>query len=162
MTDVSALFTPVRLGNLELPNRIAMAPMTRRRSPDYTPGPDVAAYYARRARAGVGLIITEGTTVDHSVATISDSIPAFHGHALEGWKQVLAEVHAAGGKIMPQLWHLGMARDAAFAPNPDKPSVGPSGLVQPGERKSEPMTEQEIADVVDAFARGAADAKALG
>ncbi|MCK9542604.1 MAG: NADH:flavin oxidoreductase [Novosphingobium sp.] len=162
MTDLSPLFTPFRLGNLDLPNRIVMAPMTRMQSPDQTPGPDVAAYYARRARAGVGLIITEGTTIAHPVASASAQIPAFHGHALEGWKGVLAEVHAAGGKIMPQLWHLGMARIAASSPAPSLPSMGPSGLAGPGKRYSPPMTEEDIQDIIAAFAQGAADAQALG
>ncbi|MBV9841942.1 MAG: NADH:flavin oxidoreductase [Sphingomonadaceae bacterium] len=162
MTDLSSLFTPFKLGNLELPNRIVMAPMTRCQSPDYTPGPDVAAYYARRAKGGTGLIITEGTTVDHPVATANDTIPAFHGRALEGWKAVLAEVHAAGGLIMPQLWHLGMARNPATSPDPSLPSAGPSGLVSPGKRMTEPMRDEDIQDVVDAFARAAADAQTLG
>jgi 2,4-dienoyl-CoA reductase-like NADH-dependent reductase (Old Yellow Enzyme family) len=162
MIDVSPLFAPFKLGNIELPNRIVMAPMTRQRSPNYTPGADVAEYYARRARGGVGLIITEGTTIDHPAASPSDRIPAFHGAALQGWKDVVEKVHAAGGLIMPQLWHLGMARIAATSHDPSVASIGPSGLVRPGKRISPPMTEEHIQDVIDAFARGAADAVALG
>jgi len=162
MIDVSPLFTSFDLGGLALPNRIVMAPMTRSRSPRFTPGPDVAAYYRRRAAGGVGLIITEGTTVDHPSASPMATIPAFHGGALEGWRTVVDEVHAAGGRIMPQLWHLGMARNAPTSPVPEQPSLGPSGLYKPGHQASDPMTDEEIQDVVDAFARGARDALALG
>jgi 2,4-dienoyl-CoA reductase-like NADH-dependent reductase (Old Yellow Enzyme family) len=162
MIDVSPLFSPFKLDGLELPNRIVMAPMTRSFSPNLTPGPDVAAYYRRRAAGGVGLIITEGTTVGHPSASPRDTVPAFHGPALEGWRNVIKEVHAAGGKMMPQLWHLGMARDPAMSPFPDQPSLGPSGLAGPGKKISEPMTDEEIQDVVNAFAKGAADARALG
>ncbi|WP_440986323.1 oxidoreductase, partial [Streptomyces acidiscabies] len=64
-TDTSALFRPFSIGSLNLPNRIVMSPMTRDFSPGGVPGPDVAAYYARRAQGGVGLIVTEGTVVGH-------------------------------------------------------------------------------------------------
>jgi 2,4-dienoyl-CoA reductase-like NADH-dependent reductase (Old Yellow Enzyme family) len=162
MTDLSPLFTPAAIGDLVLPNRIVMAPMTRRKSPSSTPGPDVAAYYARRAAGGVGLIMSEGTTIDHPAASPDGAIPAFHGTALEGWKGVLDAVHAAGGAMMPQLWHLGAVRDAETSPYPDVPSAGPSGLAAPGKKVAEPMTERDIADVIAAFASAAFDAKRLG
>ena len=64
------------------------------------------SYYARRASAGVGLIVTEGTYVGHDSAGQSDDIPRFHGEKqLAGWKKVVDAVHAAGGTIAPQLWH---------------------------------------------------------
>jgi 2,4-dienoyl-CoA reductase-like NADH-dependent reductase (Old Yellow Enzyme family) len=138
MTDLSPLFTPAAIGELVLPNRIVMAPMTRRKSPGFTPGPDVAAYYARRAAGGVGLIMSEGTTIDHPAASPDSAIPAFHGTALEGWKGVLEAVHAAGGTMMPQLWHLGTMRDAETSPYPNVPSAGPSGLAAPARRSPTP------------------------
>ena len=159
----NALFKPYSHGNLSLTNRIVMAPMTRQFSPNGVPTPDVAAYYKRRAQGGTGLIITEGTTVNDNVATMDANIPQFHGEqALSGWKTVVDEVHSVGGKIMPQLWHVGMARVAEKAPFPDLPSAGPSGLFKPGKRGAEPMTVQHIESVIAAFAQAAADAKSIG
>ena len=161
--SVAPLFEPFVLNGLRLPNRVVMAPMTRSKSPGGIPGPDVAAYYRRRAEAECGLIVTEGTTVNSPVATGDPNVPQFWGEeALKGWKRVVEEVHGAGGKIMPQLWHVGMTRNPAKATNPDLPSHGPSGLVKPGKALSEPMTKKEIKETIDAFARAAADARAIG
>src|SRR5690606_26971004 len=95
--DVVALrlFEPVRLGTLDLANRIAMAPMSRYLCPDGIPHEGVAAYYARRAAAGVGLIVTEGTYVGHPSAASYEGVPHFYGEALEGWARVVDAVHAA-------------------------------------------------------------------
>ncbi|MET0293930.1 MAG: NADH:flavin oxidoreductase, partial [Phenylobacterium sp.] len=160
--DVAPLFTPFALGSLKLPNRIVMAPMTRSRSPDMFPGEDVAAYYARRAAGGVGLILTEGTTIDDPAASPFSTIPVFHGKALEGWARVREAVHAAGGRIMPQLWHLGITRRAEHSPSPDEPSISPSGLLRPDQKVGEPMTEARIGQIIEAFAQGARDALRLG
>lgn len=163
-TDVEVLFRPGKIGDLALPNRIVMAPMTRELSPNGVPGEDVAAYYRRRAEGGVGLIVTEGTTVDHPVANMNPAgIPNFHGaDALAGWQRVAEEVHAAGGKIMPQLWHVGMMRNPQKTNTPELPSVGPSGILKPGKQVGEPLTENEIADLIAAFAQAAADAQRIG
>lgn len=159
----ASLFSRFACNSLELSNRIVMAPMTRQFSPNGIPTADVAAYYKRRAQGGTGLIITEGTTVNDAVATMDANIPQFHGkEALSGWEKVVGEVHAAGGKIMPQLWHVGMARVAEKAPHPELPSAGPSGLFKPGKKGAEPMTQQHIESVIAAFAQAAADAKAIG
>jgi 2,4-dienoyl-CoA reductase-like NADH-dependent reductase (Old Yellow Enzyme family) len=128
--NLSALFSPARLANLDLPNRFVMAPMTRQKSLAYTLGRGVAAYYRRRAENGVGLLLTEGTTIDHDAASPDSSIPAFHGDALKGWERVVSEVHAAGGRIMPQLWRLGIARYAAASPRPETPLTAPSSPTQ--------------------------------
>ncbi|HEX7776165.1 MAG TPA: NADH:flavin oxidoreductase [Parvibaculum sp.] len=160
---VDALFKPFVTGNLTLANRIVMAPMTRGFSPNGVPGQDVADYYQRRAEGGVGLIITEGTTIDHHAASQSSSHPAFHGEeALAGWKKVVDATHAAGGKIAPQLWHVGMMRNAGRPKDDRVPAVGPSGMNVPGKVSGEPMTESEIADVIAAFARGVSAAKSIG
>lgn len=159
----ATLFSGFTCNSLELDNRIVMAPMTRQFSPNGIPTSDVAAYYKRRAQGGTGLIITEGTTVNDAVATMDANIPQFHGsEALAGWKKVVEEVHTAGGKIMPQLWHVGMARVAEKAPFPELPSAGPSGLFKPGKQGAEPMTQRHIESVIAAFAQAAADAKAMG
>jgi 2,4-dienoyl-CoA reductase-like NADH-dependent reductase (Old Yellow Enzyme family) len=147
----NSLFTPFTLKSLTLPNRIVMAPMTRAQSPSGIPGPDVAAYYRRRAENGVGLILTEGTAIAHPAAVSDPKIPRFHGEdALAGWAQVLAAVRRAGGHIMPQLWHVGLMRKPGDLPNPEAQPVGPA------------MTQSQIDAVVDAYAQGAANAQRLG
>jgi 2,4-dienoyl-CoA reductase-like NADH-dependent reductase (Old Yellow Enzyme family) len=163
MTSTAALFRPYAVKSLALANRIVMAPMTRSFSPGGVPGPDVAAYYKRRAAHGVGLIVTEGTVVDHPSAANDPKVPRFHGaDALAGWKRVVEEVHAAGGKIMPQLWHTGILRRLGSEPNPEAKPIAPSGQSRPGKKVVEPMSQRDIDDVVAAFAKGAADAHRLG
>jgi len=158
-----ALFTPLTIGPLTLPNRIVMAPMTRNFSPGGVPGADVAAYYRRRAENGVGLIVTEGTVIDHPASTDSVRVPWFYGaESLAGWKHVADVVHAAGGRIMPQIWHVGMRRAPGTGPYPDAPSVGPSGLNHLGEPISAPPTEREVEAIIDAYGRAAGDARRLG
>ena len=160
------LSRPVELGGLTVPNRIAMAPMTRMFSPGGVPGQDVASYYSRRAAAGVGLIVTEGTYVGHDSAGESDRVPRFHGEEqLAGWAKVAAAVHEAGGRIVPQLWHIGMTRKPEARLNPEAPAMGPSGIrVGPdGERRDgHAMTERDLDDVFTAFAQSAAAAERIG
>ncbi|MBL8271621.1 NADH:flavin oxidoreductase [Steroidobacter sp.] len=162
--SVDALFRPFTLNGLQLPNRIVMAPMTRWHSPEGVPGADVAAYYRRRAENDCGLIITEGTTVDHPVASYSVRVPNFHGAALPAWRNVVEQVHDAGGKIMPQLWHVGVSRRPAMDyPNKHLPSVSPSGLFLPEKSPvAPPATQAEIRAVIDAFASAARAARELG
>ncbi|MDI3417825.1 NADH:flavin oxidoreductase [Streptomyces luteolus] len=158
------LSRPLALNGLTVPNRIVMAPMTRMFSPGGVPGEDVRSYYARRAAAGVGLIVTEGTYVGHESAGQSDRVPRFHGEEqLAGWAKVAADVHAAGGTIVPQLWHIGMVRNQGDAPYPDAPAVGPSGIRVDGtEGGGKAMTRQDVDDVIGAFAAAAADAERIG
>jgi 2,4-dienoyl-CoA reductase-like NADH-dependent reductase (Old Yellow Enzyme family) len=155
--DIAALFSEFTCGPLTLANRFVMSPMTRNCSPDGVPGDNVAAYYTRRAMAKVGLIITEGVGVDHPSAighgTMGEeNIPVLHGTAaLAGWRKVVESVHSAGGKIIPQLWHMGGLRTEGTPPHPDAKSV-----------RAEDMSEAEIADIIAAFVRSATNAKALG
>jgi 2,4-dienoyl-CoA reductase-like NADH-dependent reductase (Old Yellow Enzyme family) len=163
MVSTEVLFQPFKLKGLTLPNRIVMAPMTRSKSPEQIPGENVAAYYRRRAEGGVGLILTEGTSPEHRSASNDANVPAFFGEAsLEGWARVVKEVKAAGGHIMPQLWHQGVVRHPGSGPYPAEPSMSPSGLAKPGKKVAEPMTETQIADVIGGFAKSAGYAKALG
>ncbi|MEV0964187.1 NADH:flavin oxidoreductase [Streptomyces sp. NPDC049910] len=158
------LSRPVALNGLTVPNRIVMAPMTRMFSPDGVPGEDVRSYYARRAAAGVGLIVTEGTYVGHESAGQSDRVPRFHGEEqLAGWAKVAAAVHEAGGTIVPQLWHIGMVRKQGDAPYADAPAVGPSGIRVDGtEGAGKAMTRSDLDDVIGAFAEAAAAAERIG
>ena len=150
--STEALFRPFELKGLALENRIVMAPMTRSHSPEGVPGADVAAYYRRRAEGGVALIITEGTYVDDPLAGFDPNVPRFYGdRALEGWRRVAEQVHAAGGRIFPQLWHVGMV----VSPNVElKPGVVP---ISPAS-----MTQADIDAVIEAYADGAQSAQELG
>ncbi len=163
MSHYEALFTPFTLNGLELPNRIVMAPMTRSQSPGGVPTDEVAAYYRRRAEGGVGLIITEGTVIDDPAASNDPNVPRFHGEdALSAWQKVADEVHAAGGLIMPQIWHQGAMRDPGKGPYPDAPTSSPSGLKYPGRENSQPLSKAAVEDLVDAYARACGDAKKRG
>ncbi|MFE5816749.1 NADH:flavin oxidoreductase [Streptomyces sp. NPDC056479] len=158
------LSRPTVINGLTVPNRIVMAPMTRMFSPGGVPGEDVLSYYSRRAAAGVGLIVTEGTYVGHESAGQSDRVPRFHGEdQLAGWAKVAEGVHAAGGTIVPQLWHIGMVRKQGQPPFADAPAVGPSGLrIGADEATGRAMTRQDLDDVIGAFAEAAADAERIG
>ena len=162
--NLHVLFRPYRVNSLDLPNRLVMAPMTRSVSPGGVPTSEVAGYYRRRAQNGVGLIITEGAGVGRPASLNEPDMPHFHGEAaLAGWKKVVDEVHAAGGRIAPQLVHVGHKLSKA-APDwtPPAPYESPSGLSVTGERVSEPMSEADVVDIIDAFARAATDAERLG
>src|SRR3546814_428627 len=180
--NIDAVFNPITLGNIKIPNRFAMAPMTRSFSPGNVPDEKVAAYYRRRAEGGTGLIVTEGVGIDHPAAIGAGSgeehlIPVLYGDkALAGWRHVVDEVHKAGGVIFPQLWHQGVFRVEGTGPFPEATSCRPSGIWGPPGRFStvtpeyitrviEPtraMTESEIADVVASFARSAKNAQSVG
>jgi 2,4-dienoyl-CoA reductase-like NADH-dependent reductase (Old Yellow Enzyme family) len=170
--SVASLFAPFRLGELSLPNRVVMAPMTRSFSPGGAPGDDVAGYYRRRAEGGVGLILTEGTWVPHPGASNDENAPDFFGEAaLAGWRKVVEGVHAAGGRIMPQLWHVGLIRKQPSLAHPQgEPAapaqVGPSGVTGghgwPLEVDRPPMSLADIDAVIEAFADAAQSAQALG
>jgi 2,4-dienoyl-CoA reductase-like NADH-dependent reductase (Old Yellow Enzyme family) len=160
--DASPLLQPADIVGLHLRNRLVMAPMTRQFSPGGIPGEDVVAYYRRRA-ASLGLLITEGTYVDHPSAGTNDRVPRFYGvDALAGWRQVAAAVHDEGGAIFPQLWHVGAQRKPGAPPFPGAAIVSPSGLDAAGQRIGAPASRQTLADIAASFARAAADAQAAG
>ncbi len=105
--DTQPLFTPVRMGDLDLPNRIVMAPLTRMRaqSADHVPTAEQAEYYAQRASAG--LIITEATAISPDGFGWADTPGLWSVAQVRGWRRVTDAVHAAGGRIIAQLWHTG-------------------------------------------------------
>ena len=161
--SLDTLFQPFQLKGLRLKNRIVMAPMTRSFSPEGVPGGNVAEYYRKRAAAEVGLILSEGTAIGRPAAKNDPNVPDFHGEApLAGWKAVIDTVHAAGGAMGPQLWHVGSARNRQTEWRAPGPVDSPSGLSSPGKRFGEPMTDEAVAETVAAFAQGAADAERLG
>ena len=169
------LFQPISIGKLTVPNRTVMAPMGRLFAEDGVQPPEAASYYSRRAAGEVGLIICEATGVDHPMSQDSGVVPRMHGDAaLASWKRVVDAVHAVGGKVVPQLFHQGMLR-GGVASDGTLDSARPSGTIgTPGSTSfapdfiekaltpTRPMTDSEIQDVIDGFARSAANAAALG
>ncbi len=121
----TTLFDPVQAGDLQLANRIAMAPLTRNRSPNAVPKDITATYYAQRATAG--LLITEATAISHQGQGYAD-VPGLYGtDQLDGWKKVTAAVHERGGKIVTQLWHVGRISHNDLQPDGGAP-VAPSAI----------------------------------
>jgi 2,4-dienoyl-CoA reductase-like NADH-dependent reductase (Old Yellow Enzyme family) len=161
--SLDALFQPLAIKSLRLANRIVMAPMTRYHSPGGVPTAEVASYYERRAAGGAGLLISEGVGINRAGAVYDPNIPHLHGEsALQGWQRVIDAVHRAGGKMAPQLWHVGAMIDPSRAcPWPDQ-LESPSGRGAPGHEIGVAMTENAIADTIAAFAAAAADARRLG
>jgi 2,4-dienoyl-CoA reductase-like NADH-dependent reductase (Old Yellow Enzyme family) len=161
--SANALFEPFRLGSLELSSRVVMAPMTRSFSPGHVPNAKVIEYYRRRAAGGVGLIITEGTTVNHKASNGYPNVPQFFGDApLAGWKKVVDAVHAAGGKIVPQLWHVGAVRRLGTEPDGSVPAYGPMEKLKDGHVVVHGMSKADIDEVTAAFAQAARDAQVIG
>lgn len=147
---IDSLFEPFVYKGLRLSNRFVMAPMTRAFSTDGVPGEDVADYYRRRALGGIGLILTEGTVIDRPASKNMRDIPDFYGEeALRGWKRVVEDVHAAHGKIAPQLWHVGNTKAGKWLP--DAPLESP-----------DTMSVADIEKTIEAFAASARHAKELG
>jgi len=157
------LFQPYTVSKLTLSSRIVMSPMARAFSPKGVPGSDVAAYYRRRAEQGVGLIITEGATIEHPSASSEPRIPHMYGEeALQGWAEVVKQVHEAGGKIFTQILHMGIVRPSGSDPHPEAASLSPSGVDMEGTQVGAPMTEAEIATVIQAYADAAVNAQRIG
>jgi 2,4-dienoyl-CoA reductase-like NADH-dependent reductase (Old Yellow Enzyme family) len=176
-SPIEPLLAPLQVRGRPLANRVAMAPMSRYLSPGGAPTAEVAAYYARRAASGLGLIVTEGVGIDHPFAVDHPGVPRLHGEApLQGWKGVVEAVHAAGGVIWPQLWHQGPMWNVEHALGESTMGLRPSGLWGPQDGhisipaeartralpETRPMTDAEIQDVIDAYARAAGEALALG
>ncbi|MDB5479165.1 MAG: alkene reductase [Caulobacteraceae bacterium] len=168
--SVQPLFTPVRVGDLDLPNRIVMAPLTRMRasSVDHVPTLLQAEYYAQRASAG--LIVAEATAISPDGFGWADTPGLWSAEQVRGWRRVTEAVHAAGGRIIAQLWHTGAIahpdmRDGepplsasdvdllheSVTPTGRKPTVAPR-----------PMTREEIGQTVADFARAARNAVEAG
>jgi N-ethylmaleimide reductase len=120
-----SLFTPIQVGDMNLANRIVMAPLTRNRAPDATPTPLMVEYYTQRATAG--LIITEATAISQQGQGYSN-VPGLYGsEQLDGWKKITHSVHKAGGKMVVQLWHVGRVSHTDLQPENGAP-VAPSAI----------------------------------
>jgi 2,4-dienoyl-CoA reductase-like NADH-dependent reductase (Old Yellow Enzyme family) len=166
---VSILFEPLVAGELRLPNRIVMAPLTRSRAGDERiPNALMASYYTQRA--GAGLIITEATSVTPMGVGYAGTPGIWSAEQVEGWKLTTKAVHKAGGRIFLQLWHVGRISHPMFL-NGDPP-VAPSAiaakgnvsLVRPEQAYPVPRALEisEIPGIVEAYRRGAENAQAAG
>ena len=163
------LFDPLRVGSLELPNRVIMAPLTRlRATPDHIPTPVMAQYYAQRASAG--LILSEATPVHPSGVGYHQVPGIWSREQVEAWRRITSAVHNAGGRIFLQLWHVGRISHPLFLDGelPIAPSaVRPAGhvsLVRPQVEFVTPraLRLDEIPQVVAWYRQGAKNAQAAG
>lgn len=164
------LFTPIQLGELTLPNRIVMAPMTRSRALGNVPNELMTKYYGLRAEAG--LIITEGTSPSPNGLGYA-RIPGLYAEAqIAGWRKVTDTVHAAGGRIFVQLMHTGRVGHPANLP-PGARLLAPSAIAAPGEMWTDTqgmqphpvpaeMSEQDIATAIEEYAQACRNALAAG
>lgn len=171
-TDI--LFEPFFLGDMKLPNRVLMSPLTRSRAtqPGDVPNDMNVEYY--RQRAGAGLIIAEATQVSPQGKGYAFT-PGIHSEAqIEGWRRVTDAVHEEGGRIILQLWHVGRISHPELQPNGDAP-VAPSAIKPEGAKTylsaDSGMVEiptpralalEEMPDIVEQFRQGAENAKRAG
>ncbi len=168
--NFEGLFKPFQLGKLTLPNRIIFPPMGLSVCENGVPSDAAADYYARRAAGGASLVITEGVYIDHPSSGDNPLLGRFSGQdAFDGWRNVAAKVHAAGGFTVPELWHVGLIYSGPELITGGKPAfrpelgqVSPSGYIAPDEKVTEGMTQARIDEVIAAYGRGAKMAKALG
>jgi 2,4-dienoyl-CoA reductase-like NADH-dependent reductase (Old Yellow Enzyme family) len=163
------LLDPIQVGDLQLPNRVFMAPLTRLRgTADHIPTAIMIDYYTQRA--GAGLIISEGTPVDPMGVGYANVPGIWSQQQVEAWKPVTAAVHNAGGHIFAQIWHVGRISDPDFLDGqlPVAPSAiaasGTVSLLRPQRPFVTPraLETREVKDVVEAFRRGAQNAQAAG
>ena len=163
------LFDPLRIGALELPNRVLMAPLTRARAgARRIPNAMMAEYYTQRASAG--LIISEATSVTPMGVGYADTPGIWSAEQVEGWKLITGAVHKAGGRMLLQLWHVGRISDPMFldgalpvAPSPIA-AAGHVSLVRPFKPFVTPraLDLSEIPLIVEAYRKGAENAQLAG
>jgi N-ethylmaleimide reductase len=170
MTTPSKLLEPYKLGPLTLPNRLVMAPLTRNRAVEgLVPSPLAVEYYGQRASAG--LLITEASQVSQQGQGYQDTPGIYSREQVAGWRKVTNRVHARGGRIFLQLWHVGRISHTSLQPNGGAP-VGPSAIRAKGKTFvggtftdiSEPrgLDVLEIPGIIENFRRGAANALEAG
>src|SRR5271165_1685192 len=166
---MSNLFEPIKIGDLTLPNRIVMAPLTRCRADSgRIPNEMMAKYYVQRASAG--LILTEATSVSPQGVGYPDTPGIWSDEQVEGWKLVTKSVHAAGGRIFLQLWHVGRVSHPDYLGGelPVAPSaIAPQGHVNLMRPKRDFVVPRaldisEIPAIVEAYRKGAENAKRAG
>jgi N-ethylmaleimide reductase len=167
---MTSLYDPITLGNLQLKNRVFMAPLTRNRArPDGVPGHLASTYYSQRASAG--LIVSEATQISPMGKGYINTPGIHSAEQVSGWRQVVQAVHEAGGRIFLQLWHVGRISHRSLLPGNTAP-LAPSAIVAKSQTVietgfvdvSEPraMTLADIRQTIDDYRIAAANAKAAG
>jgi N-ethylmaleimide reductase len=170
MSTPTKLFEAYKLGPITLPNRLVMAPLTRNRAIEgLVPSPLAVEYYGQRASAG--LLITEASQVSQQGQGYQDTPGIYSKEQVAGWRKVTERVHARGGRIFIQLWHVGRVSHTSLQPNAGAP-VGPSAIRAKGKTFvggtfsdiSEPraLTLEEIPGIIESFKRAAANALEAG
>jgi N-ethylmaleimide reductase len=170
MNKLPKLLSPLTLGDVQMPNRVIMAPLTRvRATEEHVPTPLMAEHYAQRASAG--LIIAEATAICEGASAFGNEPGIHNGNQVAGWAKVTDAVHAKGGRIFLQLWHGGRASHAKL--NAGKQGVAPSAIAITGNPVKTPhgeyahevpaaLTAEGVAGIVHAFRSAAANAKQAG
>ncbi|MGL5033636.1 MAG: alkene reductase [Microcystaceae cyanobacterium] len=165
------LLSPIQLGPFTLPNRVVLAPLTRSRAGvERIPNALMATYYAQRATAG--LLITEATPVSRQAIGWQNTPGIYNDEQVAGWKLVVDAVHAKGGHIFVQLWHMGRASHSDFQENGQLP-VAPSAIAIAGDHLHTPKGKQphqtpraletaEIPGIVEDYRHAAERAKLAG
>ncbi len=163
------LFDPIKIGDLELPNRIFMAPLTRCRAVDQRiPNELMVEYYAQRASAG--LIFSEATSISPMGVGYPDTPGIWSSEQVVGWKRITNRVHEQGGKMLSQLWHVGRISDPIYlnGVTPIAPSaIRPAGYVNQVHPKKEFVTPRaldlgEIPGIIEEYRKAAINAKEAG
>ncbi|KAG2112106.1 hypothetical protein DEU56DRAFT_905472 [Suillus clintonianus] len=163
----SALFSPIRVGNLDLQHRVVLSPLTRLRAhADHVPGPHAVAYYSQRGSTPGTLLVTESTFISQGASGYGN-VPGIYTDAhVEGWKKVTDAVHEKGSFIFLQLWALGRAAQAAvLAKENNSPLVGAANIPLPGRPETEVLhvlTKDEIKEYVATYAAAAKNAIRAG
>jgi 2,4-dienoyl-CoA reductase-like NADH-dependent reductase (Old Yellow Enzyme family) len=163
------LLDPIRVGDLQLPNRVIMAPLTRLRgTPDHVPTPIMIEYYTQRASAG--LILSEATPVTPQGVGYANVPGIWSAEQVEAWKPITAAIHQHGGHIFAQIWHVGRISHPSFlngdlpvAPSAIKPD-GHVSLIRPQTTFETPraLDSHEIPGIIEAYRKGAENAKLAG
>ena len=164
---MTTLFDPIRFGNIAAANRIVMAPMARNRAgPGQEPTPLMATYYEQRATAG--LIVSEATQIAPDDNDHLDTPGIYNAEQKAGWRRVTDAVHAKGGRIVLQLWHVGRISHPSFLDG--RQPVAPSAIAAQGNVSllrpdtpfpvPRPLAIEELSEVVEAYRQGARNAEA--
>lgn len=161
--DLAPLFTPFQLRGRTLGNRFVMPAMQRGWCVGGSPLPKMAAYYARRARGGAGLIISESCAIDHPASANQPGAAHIFGPAVEAWRGCVKAVKAEGGHMLIQLWHEGAIRKQQTPDGADAhPSVSPSGLYRGGKGNGRAATAEDLEALKAAYVQGALTAREIG
>lgn len=159
--ELSALFDPITINDVEIRNRFVMPAMQRGWGVDGQVSDRTAEYYGERARGGTGLIITESLGIDHPASSLDFGELHLTPHTRDGWKKCVDIVHAEGSRFLMQLWHCGAVRMEGQGKRPDVPPISPSGIFA-GKPRGVAATADDLQELKDAWVSAAVMAIELG